>query len=207
MGGQVVNRKIGQVLTGSLLAFRVLLKVGVRVMRWGTPVMTLIVLCGATAGAASVAALPLEKDSRTGSCLHAAAHRHGVHEQLLSAVVHVESGGDPLAISVNQNGRGQRQLVRSVAEASGLVSRLWKQGANFDVGLGQINSVNMERFRIHPVFLLDPCTNLQIAARILREKIDQHGYNWTAIERYNGSNTRYPWKIYEALRRQMRDRK
>ena len=48
--------------------------------------------------------------------------------------------------------------------------------------------------------LLEPCTNLRYAARILRESIDRHGYNWTAIERYNGINPKYPWKIHQALK-------
>lgn len=90
--------------------------------------------------------------------------------------------------------------MRSYDQAVQTVTALWKKNENFDVGLGQVNTINMERFKIHPVYLLDPCTNLRYAARILRESIDRHGYNWKAIERYNGVNPQYPWKIHQALK-------
>jgi len=133
-------------------------------------------------------------------CLVQAAETYRVPASLLAAIVHVENGlWNPLAIAVNRKGKGIPQTVRSFQEARDLVSKLWVENANFDVGLGQVNTVNMERFRIHPVQLLDPCTNLSYAARILREKIDRYGYNWTAIERYNGINPAYPWKVNDML--------
>jgi soluble lytic murein transglycosylase-like protein len=133
-------------------------------------------------------------------CLLKAAQSYQLHPRLLTAIVRVENGGwNPLAVSINQNGRGYPQSVRSYQEAVKLVTRLWKQNVNFDVGLGQVNSINMERYRVHPVVLLEPCTNLRYAARILRESIDRHGYNWKAIERYNGVNPQYPWKVMKEL--------
>lgn len=133
-------------------------------------------------------------------CLLKAAHSYQLHPRLLTAIVRVENGGwNPLAVSINQNGRGYPQSVRSYQEAVNLVTRLWKQNVNFDVGLGQVNTINMERYRVHPVALLEPCTNLRYAARILRESIDRHGYNWKAIERYNGINPNYPWKVMKEL--------
>lgn len=133
-------------------------------------------------------------------CLLKAAHSYQLPPRLLTAIVRVENGGwNPLAVSINQNGRGYPQSVRSYQEAVNLVTRLWKQNVNFDVGLGQVNTINMERYRVHPVALLEPCTNLRYAARILRESIDRHGYNWKAIERYNGVNPQYPWKVMKEL--------
>ena len=133
-------------------------------------------------------------------CLLKAARSYQLHPRLLTAIVRVENGGwNPLAVSINQNGRGYPQSVRSYQEAVNLVTRLWKQNVNFDVGLGQVNTINMERYRVHPVALLEPCTNLRYAARILRESIDRHGYNWKAIERYNGVNPQYPWKVMKEL--------
>ncbi len=135
------------------------------------------------------------------SCLNEAARLHQLHPRLLRAIVHVENGAwNPLAISVNRAGRGYPEPVHSYAEAVQRVTTMWRQGINFDVGLGQVNTVNMERYKIHPVALLKPCVNLRYSARILRESIDRHGYNWTAIERYNGINPKYPWKIHQALK-------
>lgn len=133
-------------------------------------------------------------------CLLKAAHSYQLHPRLLTAIVRVENGGwNPLAVSINRNGRGYPLSVRSYQEAVNLVTHLWKQNVNFDVGLGQVNTINMERYRVHPVVLLEPCTNLRYAARILRESIDRHGYNWKAIERYNGVNPQYPWKVMKEL--------
>ena len=133
-------------------------------------------------------------------CLQQAATEHQVPITLLTAIVHVENGHwNPLAISINHKGKGTLQPVKSSEEARALVTRLWLQNINFDVGLGQVNTVNMERYRIHPVALLDPCTNLSYSARILRESINRHGYNWLAIEGYNGINPSYPWKVKNML--------
>lgn len=133
-------------------------------------------------------------------CLRRAADAYQIHPRLLGAIVRVENGGwNPIAISVNRQGRGYPLEARSYSEAVQVVTDLWKRNDNFDVGLGQVNTVNMERFRIHPVALLEPCTNLRYAARILRESIDRHGYNWTAIERYNGINPMYSWKVLKEL--------
>jgi len=134
------------------------------------------------------------------ACLEKAASAYQLPSPLLRAIVQVENGNwDPLAVSVNQRGKGIPQTVRSMNEAVSLVTRLWKQNVNFDVGLGQVNTRNMERFRIHPISLLDGCSNLEVSARILSESIERHGYNWRAIERYNGINPQYPWRVKKAL--------
>lgn len=134
-------------------------------------------------------------------CLQEAAQSHDVSPHLLDAIIRVENPRwDPWAISINRKGKSLRQAVRSRKEAEQVVTHLWNAGVNFDLGIGQINTINMERYKIHPIVLLDPCTNVRYAARILRESIDRHGYNWTAIERYNGINPEYPWKVHRALK-------
>jgi soluble lytic murein transglycosylase-like protein len=134
-------------------------------------------------------------------CIQEAAHRYQVSPYLLEAIVHVESEGNPFAVGVNQPGESISPGRFSHTQAVELVSRLWQQGANFDVGLGQINSDNLEQYRVHPIYLLDPCVNLQWAAFVLRQKLDLFGNNWVAIGRYNGSKrlSQYVWKIYRAL--------
>lgn len=134
-------------------------------------------------------------------CVQQAAHHYGVSPFLLEAIVHVESKGNPFAVGVNGRGGGKSQGPLSYTKAVELVTRLWKDGANFDVGLGQINSTNLEQYGVHPTHLLDPCVNLQWAAFVLRQKIDLFGNTWIAVGRYNGSKrvTQYAWKVYAAL--------
>jgi soluble lytic murein transglycosylase-like protein len=166
----------------------------------GTVMVTLMGSAEMGAAATTKKASPADPTVPYRQCLHTAAQSYELHPRLLTAIVRVENGGwNPLAISINRNGKGYPQSVRSYQEAVNLVTTLWKQNVNFDVGLGQVNTFNMERFRVHPVALLEPCTNLRYAARILRESIDRHGYNWKAIERYNGVNPHYPWKVMKEL--------
>lgn len=154
---------------------------------------------GLIAGVAAAGDAPGRPAWQPPPCLRDAAIAHGIHPDLMTAIVLVESGGNPLAINVNQNGRGRPLMAPTLAAARTLIERLWRAGANFDIGLGQINIRTALAYGLHPAWLLDPCWNLAVAARHLREKIAQFGYTWTAIERYNGRNPTYPWKIFRQL--------
>jgi type IV secretion system protein VirB1 len=122
---------------------------------------------------------------------------------LLAAVVQVESQGDPWTIHVNATADYPARTYHpaSHAEAVALLTRLWAAGWNVDVGLGQLNSRTARRYGLTPAQLLDPCHNLWATAWHLREKIARYGYSWVAIERYNGNNRRYPWRVFAALQR------
>jgi hypothetical protein len=118
-------------------------------------------------------------------------------------MVQVESQGEPWAIHVNATADAPAQTYRpaSYAEAVHLLTRLWAAGRDVDVGLGQINRRTAQRYGLTLAQLLDPCHNLWATAWHLREKIARYGYSWVAIERYNGSNRRYPWRVFAALQR------
>lgn len=90
-----------------------------------------------------------------------------VPPQTLAAVVIQESGGNPYAINVNGRYRLDRTPVTR-REAVVVIEQL-RGGAygSFDIGLGQINSVNLERLQLVPEQLLDSCTNLRVAAYLL----------------------------------------
>jgi len=137
------------------------------------------------------------------NCVKAAASRYAVTVQILEAIILVESEGDPHAVNVNRDGKGDRRGPLSLRQAKALVRELWSAGANFDVGIAQINSVHMRQYEIDPVNFLDPCINIQWAAYVLRQKINQYQETWTAVGRYNGSRNieGYSWKIYRALER------
>lgn len=91
-----------------------------------------------------------------------------VHPVTLAAVVAQESGGDPLAVGVNRGGpRVPRpQTLEAAAET---VVRLQAQGANFDAGLGQINSANFAALGLTERSVFDPCVNLAAAGALLSE--------------------------------------
>mgnify|MGYP002084309406 FL=1 len=134
-------------------------------------------------------------------CLSQAGTRYQLSPRILEAIVYVEAHGNPYAVSVNKDGKGHSQGTLSLTEARGVVSKLWAEGKNFDIGMAQINSQHAKRYGIHPVVLLDPCVNLSWAAFILRQQVNRFDETWEAVGHYNGSRNvkGYSWKVYEAL--------
>lgn len=94
-------------------------------------------------------------------CFEQAGRTHGIEPGLLWAIAKVESNFDPEAVGRNPDG-------------------------SFDVGLMQINSRWREQLgRQTWDRLFDPCTNVEVAAVILSDCLDRHGYSWEGIGCYN----------------------
>ncbi|WP_122423094.1 lytic transglycosylase domain-containing protein [Pseudomonas viridiflava] len=86
-----------------------------------------------------------------------------IHPSLLTPIVKTESSFNPWAIGIV--GQTLPSQPQSRVEALTVIERLVKEGANFSVGLGQINK---QHFDVnHPEVVLDPCTNLRMAAAII----------------------------------------
>lgn len=94
-------------------------------------------------------------------CFEEAGREYGVPAGLLWAIAKVESNFNPAAVNRNANG-------------------------SYDVGVMQINSCWKDDLgpelwgRLH-----DPCTNVQVGARILADCLNRHGYTWEGIGCYN----------------------
>jgi len=115
---------------------------------------------------------------------------------LLDAIGIQESGMNPLAVNV----AGKDYYPASREEAMRIIRQAQAAGKSFDVGLFQINSWWIERYRIAPESLLDPATNRQWGMFVLSQEIARHGLNWKAIGKYHSPDMergrRYAWKIY-----------
>lgn len=83
----------------------------------------------------------------------------------MTAIVTVESGGNPLAIGDNTAGRSYYPRDRASAES--LARRLLQAGHSIDAGIAQIDSMNFAGFGVTVHSIFDPCVNLSIGARIL----------------------------------------
>jgi type IV secretion system protein VirB1 len=83
----------------------------------------------------------------------------------MTAIVQVESGGNPLAIGDNTARRSYHPRSRSSAEA--LARRLLEEGHVLDLGIAQIDSMNLAGFGVTVHTIFDPCVNLRVGARIL----------------------------------------
>ena len=125
-------------------------------------------------------------------CLNTEARRIGINPILFHAIVHTESRANPLAFGwTDQRGHRHSWSAPTQEDATLFLHRLLQTQRNFDSGLAQINVQNVPRLTkqlgIHPLQILDPCTNLTMSAIILEEAIAKHGKTWRAIAAYNGS--------------------
>jgi type IV secretion system protein VirB1 len=85
----------------------------------------------------------------------------------MTAIVRVESGGNPLAIGDNTTRRSY--YPHDPASAESLARRLLDAGDLLDVGIAQIDSMNLAGFGVTVHTIFDPCINLSVGARILSD--------------------------------------
>lgn len=85
----------------------------------------------------------------------------------MTAIVKVESGGNPLAIGDNTARRSYYPHDRAAAER--LARRLLKAGHLLDLGIAQIDSMNFPGFGVNVHTIFDPCINLSTGAKILSD--------------------------------------
>jgi type IV secretion system protein VirB1 len=92
----------------------------------------------------------------------------GVAPETLLSVVRVESGLDPLVISINRPAPS-RVHPTSLPDAVATATRLIALGSNIDLGLGQINSANLAPLGLGIADAFEPCLNLRAAGAVLKQ--------------------------------------
>lgn len=132
-----------------------------------------------------------------------AEQRYGLPEGLLQSIVFVESGGNPFAV----NYKGKGYMYGELETAQGFVAGLLEDGRTvIDVGCGQVN------LKWHPDAFanldeaFDPASNLDYAARHLRDLAGPEK-NWKrAVGHYHSPSSpdraeRYRNAVYAAFRK------
>jgi hypothetical protein len=155
--------------------------VGCTQIRW-----VLISLALLTAlGAAELAGAAPDTATTLAATISAAARWAGVVPEVLAAVTWVESRGDPLALGIGGRPVNPSSRVEAVA-------LLRAAGGRADIGLAQIHyPIWGPVFGLRPEDLLDPWTNLHVAAVILRHAMDQEPGSWGGVGRYHSAT---PWR-------------
>lgn len=120
----------------------------------------------------------------------------GVHIDTLSAIVQHESRVNPFAIGINTKGVRLPSKPINKEEAVAAANWLKSNNHNFDGGLGQINSANLEWLGMSIDDLFDPCKNLAGSAKVITECYkraaprysDQQAALQAALSCYNTGN-------------------
>lgn len=122
-----------------------------------------------------------------------------IHPQTGSALVDRESAFDPLVIHVNAAGTDLGQVVHpsDVANAVKVATDFLAKGRSIDLGLGQINSDNLQRLGLTPATAFDICRNLTAMGVVLQEGYERYlakGYPAqaaldAALSTYNTGNS------------------
>jgi type IV secretion system protein VirB1 len=103
----------------------------------------------------------------------------------LQAIISVESGGDPLALHVNDL-RVQPSPSRDAQQAAQLAASYITRGYTVDLGLMQVNSRNLAALGLSVAQVLDPCTNIRGGAAILTadyaEAVQSRGNGQVALQ-------------------------
>lgn len=89
-----------------------------------------------------------------------------VHPDTTLDIVKNETSNRPLAIGIV----GRKSVYpRSIDEAMAVIKKLKAEGANYSVGLTQINHSNFSRYGVTEREMLDPCKNLSVYEKILSD--------------------------------------
>lgn len=135
------------------------------------------IVCGPSQAAATSAGVDREY---LGVLIAAAAQHAGVHPDVLASVVWVESQGWPWALNVG----GVGYYPRTRQEAERLLARV---SQDVDIGYGQISYRHWGQvFGLRKADLLDPWTNLVVAALILRYTMELEP-GWGGVGRYHSA--------------------
>jgi len=116
----------------------------------------------------------------------------------MAAIVKTESQFKPFAININGGAKLERQPA---TKEEAIITAKWllNNNYNIDMGLGQVNSVNLKKTNLSVEDAFDPCKNLAASATILQWNYesasktipDQQAALKAAISAYNtGSLTR-----------------
>lgn len=83
-------------------------------------------------------------------------------------LLRVESNFEPYSLNINTKPSSKSLLFKDAISAIAMANKLFSQGANIDMGLGQINSGTMQRLSLSVAELYDPCLNISASATVLK---------------------------------------
>jgi len=126
---------------------------------------------GAQKGSGGITAVP----PMFQTAIQAAANRYGVSPAALEAIFSKESNFNPMALNLNANGTR-------------------------DYGMGQINDINLAHLGLTPQSAMNPFTNIDASARLLKENlVKAHGDYQTALQMWNPNAPGYGLDVFRRM--------
>lgn len=107
--------------------------------------------------------------------------RLGVPKDLALAIARQESGFHPWIINIS----GKDFRPKNKEEALRLCQWAMQANRSFDVGIMQVNTYWIKKYRLPLELVLEPQSNVQIGVWILAQEIKRHGMNWRAVAYYH----------------------
>lgn len=129
--------------------------------------------------AAVVFLLTLFCHTASADVFDAPCRKYGVPKALAVAIAMHESSGNPWAVNI----AGRSYYPASKAEALKLIRAAGAR--SYDVGLMQVNSQWLRRYRIPLEVALEPRQNTVLGVWILARAIREYGLTWKAVGAYH----------------------
>jgi soluble lytic murein transglycosylase-like protein len=120
--------------------------------------------------------------------------KFGIPKALAMAIARQESGMHPYVLNL----AGKDVYPDSREKALKIAERAERRGISFDVGIMQINSYWIRKYRIPLPLLLQPRSNIYMGCWILKQEINRYGLNWQAVGRYHSPTA---WRAADYARR------
>lgn len=116
------------------------------------------------------------------------------------AIADIESGFHPWAVNI----QGKSHYLKDRESALALIKKAASQRKSYDIGLMQINSYWLNRFKLDPADVLDPRINVIIGCWVLAEELKRYGMTWKAIGAYHTPVDRNPARAREYASKALR---
>lgn len=85
------------------------------------------------------------------------------------AAAHALGGYNEYSININDKSQRRFRQPKTIAEAVKITRQSIKNGQSVDIGLMQVNTQHLEKYKVTATQLFDPCTNIRVGGAILTD--------------------------------------
>lgn len=136
-----------------------------------------------------------QRESAVSSYFDYPCTKFGIPKQLAMAIARQESSMHPWILNI----AGKDVIAPTQEAALRLAEDAEARKLSYDVGIMQINSYWIRKYKIPLPLLFRPRDNVYMGCWILKQEINRHGMTWKAVGRYHSPTdwraAHYAWLI------------